>query len=367
MIDPTRLAESVGRLDAGTRALLDLSLRRAIPDEQVAHVLGTDAASIPPRRARGIAQLAEMMEVPGPAELAALLIAIPDLPEHAWGVPQAAAPFQERISAARRAGAFRRAAVAASPLVALGAIIAAVLVSGGSDHAGGGASSSTAQELGRASASGGAKWAAVAPEPRHGLPRGVALTLARPETPHQRPRRAAKRHGARHHPPAVSEDAVLARHPSAPHSERVVFHRAPRAHPAPHHLAHHQAPAAPKPAPAPNTHPSPTAPSSPDPGNELQVSAPDTQTGHGPPVSTRPPTTQVPHLDAGSSDDNQDEQGNGKDQGSDNGEGQGHGNGHGNGNGNGHGHAAPPHAVPRGHSGSKGWTPPGLLKKHHGH
>src|SRR5580765_5287376 len=105
MIDPTRLAESMRRLDAGTRALLDLSLRRAIPDEQVAHVLGTDAVAIPPRRGRGIARLAEMMEVPGPAELAELLIAIPDLPDHAWGVPEAAVPFEGRVSRARRARA----------------------------------------------------------------------------------------------------------------------------------------------------------------------------------------------------------------------------------------------------------------------
>ena len=113
MIDQALLAESLGRLDAGTRALLDLSLRRAIPDDQVAKVLGVDAASIPPRRARGIAQLADMMEVPGPSELAALLIAIPDLPEEAWGVP-APVPFEGSISRARRAKAFRRVAIAAS-------------------------------------------------------------------------------------------------------------------------------------------------------------------------------------------------------------------------------------------------------------
>jgi len=46
VIDQALLAESLGKLDAGTRALLDLSLRRAIPDDQVAQVLGVDAASI---------------------------------------------------------------------------------------------------------------------------------------------------------------------------------------------------------------------------------------------------------------------------------------------------------------------------------
>ncbi len=135
MIDQALLAESLGKLDAGTRALLDLSLRRAIPDDQVAKVLGVDPGSIPPRRARGIAQLADMMEVPGPSELAALLIAIPDLPEEAWGVPTPE-PFSGGVTSARRAKAFRRVAVAASPLVALGAVMAAVVVASSSDHSG---------------------------------------------------------------------------------------------------------------------------------------------------------------------------------------------------------------------------------------
>jgi len=95
VIDRERLAASLGELDGGTRALLDLSLRRAIPDDQVAKALGVDAASIPPRRARGIAELADRMEVPGPSELAALLIAIPDLPDDAWDVPTVVVPITE--------------------------------------------------------------------------------------------------------------------------------------------------------------------------------------------------------------------------------------------------------------------------------
>jgi len=48
MTDP-RLIQAVQELDPGTRALLDLSLRRAIPDERVAGLLGVDLAEIPRR------------------------------------------------------------------------------------------------------------------------------------------------------------------------------------------------------------------------------------------------------------------------------------------------------------------------------
>ena len=192
MIDQVQLVESVQQLDAGTRALLDLSLRRAIPDDQVANVLGVDAASIPPRRARGIAQLADMMEVPGPAELAALLIAIPDLPEEAWGVP-APEPFAGSVSRARRAKAFRRVAIAASPLVALGAVMAAVLVSS-SDHPSSGSGHPAAQRgSGGTGVGAGAPASAAAPDARHGLPPGVQLTLTHPRAAH-RARHATARH-----------------------------------------------------------------------------------------------------------------------------------------------------------------------------
>ena len=76
--DP-RLIQAVQELDSGTRALLDLSLRRAISDEKVAGALGVEIAEIPRRRARGIAELADKLAVPGPAELALLLVALPDL------------------------------------------------------------------------------------------------------------------------------------------------------------------------------------------------------------------------------------------------------------------------------------------------
>ena len=130
--DP-RLIQAVQELDSGTRALLDLSLRRAISDEKVAGALGVEIAEIPRRRARGIAELADKLAVPGPAELALLLVALPDLPEEAWGVPNPSLPKPAKVSKARRVRALRRVAVAASPLVAAAAVMAALIVSGGGD------------------------------------------------------------------------------------------------------------------------------------------------------------------------------------------------------------------------------------------
>lgn len=382
VIDQAQLAESLRRLDAGTRALLDLSLRRAIPDDQVAKVLGVDATSIPPRRARGIAQLADMMEIPGPAELAALLIAIPDLPEEAWGVP-APAPFAGNVSRARRARAFRRVAVAASPLVALGAVMAAVVIAS-TDHSGGGSGSAGAQHgAAGAGAGAGAAATAAAPEARHGLPPGVKLTLA-----HPRVSRSARHEAARHHRASRAAGeavpAVLARQPSeaVAHSEPVVFHPAPVVHSEPRHVTHHQSPAkphaptstpSPAPSPAPVQTPSqpvstPTTPSSPP----VQVNAP--QTNVTAPTTIKPPKTTPPQASLSPSDDGDDDSdsdgegdgggcsnrggdsGSSDQQGSYGDHGASHHDSQSNGNSAAHQQSA-----------GKSFSPPGLFRKHHGH
>jgi hypothetical protein len=369
VIDQVRLAESLGRLDAGTRALLDLSLRRAIPDDQVAKVLGEDATSIPPRRARGIAELADMMEIPGPAELAALLIAIPDLPEEAWGVP-APEPFAGNVSRARRAKAFRRVAVAASPLVALGAVMAAVLVSS-PDHSGSGSGSAgTPRGAGGAGAGAGVAGAFVTPDARHGLPSGARLTLAHPHA--VRRARHATRHHRSQHAPGEAVPATLARQPveSVVHSEPVVFHPSPVVHTEPRHVTHHHAPAKPKhPAPTPSpapvqtpsqpvSSPAPSTPSTPP----VQIEAPETvQSSPTPskPEKTSPPQPDITPPEPGDegssgggchhhgredSDDSSDDHDHESWQGSE------HENSH----------------AEQG-SGGKSFTPPGLFRKHHGH
>jgi len=284
VIDQALLAESLGKLDAGTRALLDLSLRRAIPDDQVAKVLGVDPGSIPPRRARGIAQLADMMEVPGPSELAALLIAIPDLPEEAWGVPSPE-PFKGGVTSARRAKAFRRVAVAASPLVALGAVMAAVVVASSSDHSGPSAASSVARRAGGTGAAPAVT--APAPEARHGLPDGVQLSRA------QRPAHRAhhrRHHAARHHGAGSTQPATLARQPASTveHSVPVAYHPPAVVHQQPRHVTHHHTPAKPKVPSAPTPAPIQT------PSQPVSTPAP-TQTQTVPTVEVSPPqqTTTV--------------------------------------------------------------------------
>jgi hypothetical protein len=369
VIDQAQLAESLGRLDAGTRALLDLSLRRAIPDDQVAKVLGVDAMSIPPRRARGIAELADMMDIPGPAELAALLIAIPDLPEEAWGVP-APAPFAGNVSRARRAKAFRRVAVAASPLVALGAVMAAVLVSSSDHSSGGSGSAGTRHGAGTAGSGGSAAATAAAPDARHGLPAGVQLTLTHPHAAHA-VRHTSVRHHRAHprHVPGVAEPAILARQPnseSAPQTEKVVLHRSPVVHTQPRHVTHHHhAPAKPKqptssPSPAPVQTPSqpvsspaPSAPSSPP----VQISAPET-TATAPTTTPKPTKTPPPQpsIKPPTSEGEQEGgEGGGCHRGGDDESGR-------------HDHessqgAAHEHSDQNG--GGKGFTPPGLFRRRH--
>jgi hypothetical protein len=379
VIDRVLLAESLTRLDAGTRALLDLSLRRAIPDDQVAKVLGVDPASIPPRRARGIAQLADMMGIPGPSELAALLIAIPDLPDGAWGVPTPE-PFSGGVSRARRAKAFRRVAVAASPLVALGAVMAAVLVS--ADHSGGGPGSIRAQRASGAAGAGagaGAAVSAAAPEARHGLPAGVVLTLAHPASrPGRHARHAARHHRSRHHGHGEAEPAILTHLSANGHAESVALHRAPVVRHTPHqpaHQHHHHAPTkhkvthTPKHTPSPAPVETPSVPvSTPAPAQTedsgVQLSAPDTHTGHGGPSPGKPGKSPVPQPDLRQPGDDGDD-----------GDGGGscddrHGRGVAGGDSSSH-QGSPPgqsrqHGQGRGGHG-KSWSPPGLFRKRHGH
>jgi hypothetical protein len=369
VIDQSQLAESLGRLDPGTRALLDLSLRRAIPDDQVAKVLGVDASSIPPRRARGIAQLADMMAVPGPAELAALLIAIPELPEEAWGVPTPA-PFSGSVSSARRAKALRRVAIAASPLVAVGAVMAAVVVaSSSSDNSGSGSAAGGAGDGSRAAVT------APAPEARHGLPPGVQLAHARRpahKAAHHRARRAHHRHASGAAP------AILARQPAdtVDNSVPVAYHP-PAAPQHPQRVTHHhhtqtKPKASPQPAPAPVQTPSPPV-STPAPVQTtspvVQVSPPTqntTTTVHGGPYpgsgsgkedKTPPPQ---PNLDPPSgitqSHGSYRHGGYGSD---DNNEGGGGGCGH-------HGGGSYSHdsSADR-HGGGHSFHPPGLFRKRH--
>src|SRR3954447_10423577 len=274
MTDP-RLVQALQELDPGTRALLDLSLRRAVPDERVAGLLGVELGEIPRRRARGIAELADKLEVPGPSELAMLLVALPDLPEEAWGVPSPKLPTAKRVSAAKRAKAFRRAAVAASPLVAAAAVLAAVIVSSGG---GGNKSASLTLQGGRVASGGKQQPAAVAKAPlkadaRHALPRGAEVASAEGPSPATlTARKAAARHRrerARHKSQAPLVNTVpVAEHfaTSAPQPDAFV--------PQPKH--EHKPQAKPK-EPTPDTPPTTTTPAPVEPTPQVVASPPTQQ------------------------------------------------------------------------------------------
>jgi hypothetical protein len=82
-----RLAGCVRALDPAARALLDLSLRRGLRDEAIAAIVREDPFRLAWGRARAIERVAEQMGATGPAALRAIRLALPELPDEAWGVP----------------------------------------------------------------------------------------------------------------------------------------------------------------------------------------------------------------------------------------------------------------------------------------
>ena len=82
-----RLAGCVQALDPGPRALLDLSLRHGLRDEAIAAIVHEDPFRLAWARARAIERVAEDMGATGPAALRAVRLALPELPDDAWGVP----------------------------------------------------------------------------------------------------------------------------------------------------------------------------------------------------------------------------------------------------------------------------------------
>lgn len=95
------LAICVRALDPGSRALLDLSLRRRLPFEAMAGVLHTDPFDLARRRARAVARIAAELDLEGAGVVATVKAALGRLPDDAWGVPiapKAPAPLQPQAS-----------------------------------------------------------------------------------------------------------------------------------------------------------------------------------------------------------------------------------------------------------------------------
>jgi hypothetical protein len=88
-----RLASCVQRLDPPTRALLDLSVRRGVRDDQMAPILRTDPFHLAWRRARALEKIASELGAAGrAAPLGEVRMALEALPREAWGLPEAGPP-----------------------------------------------------------------------------------------------------------------------------------------------------------------------------------------------------------------------------------------------------------------------------------
>jgi hypothetical protein len=99
-----RLAACVQRLDPPTRALLDLSVRRGVRDDQMAPILRTDPFHLAWRRARALEKIAsELGDGPKPAPLGEVRMALEALPREAWGLPAAGPPALPAPEAAKGA------------------------------------------------------------------------------------------------------------------------------------------------------------------------------------------------------------------------------------------------------------------------
>ncbi len=80
----SELAEAIGRLDPASRALLDLSMRRELPDSDIADVLRVTPDEVDRRRADALERLAVDLELDGRLERDEVFATLPDLPAGAW-------------------------------------------------------------------------------------------------------------------------------------------------------------------------------------------------------------------------------------------------------------------------------------------
>jgi DNA-directed RNA polymerase specialized sigma24 family protein len=78
------LGQALGRLDDESRALLELSLRRGMSDEEIAAILLTETDEIEHRRSEFLERLASDLELDGHLERDELFATLQDLPQQFW-------------------------------------------------------------------------------------------------------------------------------------------------------------------------------------------------------------------------------------------------------------------------------------------
>lgn len=94
MISPEQLASALDRLDPRDRELLALSLRRRVPDEDLARMYGVDGSEVARRRAAAIDRLSTELGIRRGEDLGAVLQAL--LEDEIWSATGAPARASER-------------------------------------------------------------------------------------------------------------------------------------------------------------------------------------------------------------------------------------------------------------------------------
>jgi hypothetical protein len=91
-LELNRLEAIVLALDPGSRALLDLSLRRGIRDDDMAQLLRVDPFNVAWLRARAIERIAAELGMNHAIGIGLVRAALPRLPDRVWSVPSCPAP-----------------------------------------------------------------------------------------------------------------------------------------------------------------------------------------------------------------------------------------------------------------------------------
>jgi DNA-directed RNA polymerase specialized sigma24 family protein len=78
------LSRALGRLDDESRALLELSMRRGMSDEEIAAVLPVETTEVGKRKAELLERLAVELKLEGREQRDELFATLQDLPHELW-------------------------------------------------------------------------------------------------------------------------------------------------------------------------------------------------------------------------------------------------------------------------------------------
>ncbi len=115
------VASALSELEPGTRALLDLSLRRALPDQELAKLVAADPVEIGARRERALDGIATRAGIDGPGARDQVTARLLGVPAEVWlAAPAAGQPAAAPPPARRSASSVGRAASTAGRSAATG-------------------------------------------------------------------------------------------------------------------------------------------------------------------------------------------------------------------------------------------------------